>query len=152
MIGDDHLRALGKIAAAYGTLEWLLENVFTAVVHPRDADVGEIILKKIGSVEGMMHLITELLQHHHRREQPLQNDWWELTIRISNAQQERNRLLHGGWLIEDDDRPEILTKLLKKNSGSKQYIVNMMEKIANDILAVNNKMGAFLAKLVTVDL
>jgi hypothetical protein len=133
-ISDEHLKALGTIAAAYGALESSVDGLIRLLI--KDIDVGRIICEQIDSFEKRLDLMEALFEYR----QP--NIEWhqklkELRKGIRKTQNKRNGLLHSVWLRQKIN-PDLAVRVARKRSHEqvRAYSVAELNQIADEIRLV----------------
>jgi hypothetical protein len=96
----EHLSGIGRVVIGFQNLEAVLVYCVSAVIDREDQDLGAIICAQM-SFDRLCHTLAALAKHRVRDPRAV-TMLDELLVRISTAEQDRNRLLHSAWGIDDE--------------------------------------------------
>lgn len=138
-MSDKHLIQIGRITVNFQSLEHII--CWAIVLYSKDKK--ELKIENVfESKLSFSHLLNRL-----ERQCPESNEIKALILEIKAIAEKRNQIIHSSWWTDTKNRNEI-----SRNKGKKTTIVEIrdLKKIADEILALKNKLNSFLGKYETI--
>ncbi|HCN84787.1 MAG TPA: hypothetical protein DIT07_14390 [Sphingobacteriaceae bacterium] len=133
---DKHLIQIGRITINFQSLEHII--CWAIVLYSKDKK--ELKIENVfESKLSFSHLLNRL-----ERQCTESNEIKALILEIKAIAEKRNQIIHSSWWTDTKNRNEI-----SRNKGKKTTIVEIrdLKKIADEILALKNKLSSFLGEI-----
>ena len=146
-MNDDHLKALGRVVVNFNSLEVFLNFLIWILIGP-DLKTGKIITSEV-SFKGKITLLASLYRIK-IKDIKKDSDVNGLIKRLIKAEDERNKVIHSSWVIDEKNtritRYKITAKLKR---GLKDEFEEMndtdINKIADSINDVAKEIGNMIS-------
>src|SRR3989344_6406300 len=130
-MNDDHLKALGRVVVNFNSLEVFLNFLIWILIGP-DLKTGKIITSEV-SFKGKITLLASLYRIK-IKDIKKDSDVNGLIKRLIKAEDERNKVIHSSWVIDEKNtritRYKITAKLKR---GLKDEFEEMNDTDINKI-------------------
>lgn len=131
-LSDDFCVALGRVTANFSLLEEELKIMATALINPKDQQLGEIITAEI-PFRGVVGLVSALFAH--RCDDVTQRRVLDdILTRAMQVEARRNAMIHSEWLSAPGPEERIRIKTTAKKKTGLQHHTETMK--AADISAI----------------
>ena len=167
-IPDSLLVRLGRVAAAFASVEYYLADGTWRLLDPHNPQVGmRKTLRMNGSRlrrcyrEGFDDLINRARATPYEREaEALEQSYVAVEARLCTATDERNRYLHAAWLsgrensaysVVEDDEQRMRVLMMRITEEELDGFVEAVEQLAADLLEVVTWAHAGLAQRINTN-
>lgn len=128
-VSDEHCLAIGKCTLAFAELDAWVSSFAWALIGP-DQHVGQIVTSEM-SFSRKIDLLSSLFKHRCSN-MASREELRVLLARLSELEQERNRVQHSLWIRQSQD-PALATRL-KITARRKHGLAHAKEEITSEPL------------------